>query len=75
MMLTKLFCEIDDFCQRFEPEFYSHLLTLNLKTPLKTRLSLSEIMTNVVHFHQAGYRCFKHYYQRYNGIAQQNFLS
>ena len=65
MSLTELFCNVDDFCKNFEPALKQHLLTFDLKQPPKTKLSMSEIMTIVIHFHQSGYRCFKHYYQRH----------
>lgn len=61
-MLTRVFCEVDDFCQAFEPEFNRMLLTMDLKPSRTSRMSLSEIMTIVIHFHQSGYRCFKHFY-------------
>jgi len=31
----------------------------------RTRLTLSEMMTIIIHFHQSGYRTFKSYYQSY----------
>jgi hypothetical protein len=61
-MLTRVFCEVDDFCQAFEPEFNRMLLTMDLKPSKTSRMSLSEIMTIVIHFHQSNYRCFKHFY-------------
>lgn len=64
-MLTRLFCEIDDFCQVFLPEWNKTLLTSKggyRRHPCG--LSESEIMMILVHYHQAGYRTFKGYYQR-----------
>jgi len=63
MSLTSLFCDIDDFCLFFEPEWKKYLLTQDDKTiPSSSRLSLSEVMTIVVYFHMSAYRDFKHYY-------------
>lgn len=61
--LEVLFCEIDDFCTYFEPQWHSQLLGYGLKTRRRARcLCLSEMMTILVAFHQCHYRNFKHYY-------------
>ena len=63
MDLVELFCDVDDFCQSFEPIWHQHLLKNTGKKRQKPcRLSLSEIMTIIIAFHQSGYRNFKHYY-------------
>ena len=66
MSLVETFCSVDDFCQLFEP----HWEQMQLKSGLcqrrrKSQLSLSEVMTIIIHFHQSGYRTFKSYYQNY----------
>jgi len=64
--LTHMFCDIDDFCKQFEPIFERNLLnTKARKRRRETRLSLSEIMTIIVHFHRSGYRTFKDYYTKH----------
>lgn len=61
--LDALFCQIDDFCQKFEPQWQRRLLMHGLKTRKRERsLCLSEVMTILVAFHQNHYRNFKHYY-------------
>ena len=63
MSIVELFCDVDDFCQEFEPRWDRYLLANGLRQrKRKSRLSLSEVMTIVIHFHQSGYRTFKHYY-------------
>ena len=63
MKLILLFCEIDDFCIGFESQFKSTLISsCSGKRKRKSRLSLSEIMTIIVLFHQSSYRTFKDYY-------------
>lgn len=62
MSIISLFCSIDDFCLLFEPEWHKQLISQNIKPPVCSRLSLSEVMTIVVHFHQSGYRNFKTFY-------------
>lgn len=64
--LTHMFCDIDDFCKQFEPLFEQNLLTTGVrKRRRETRLSLSEIMTIIVHFHRSSYRTFKDYYTKH----------
>lgn len=61
--LTELYCLIDDFCQEFEPELKARLLSDG--KPHRSRkggLSLAELMTLVVLFHQIRYRQFKCFY-------------
>ena len=61
--LEELFCNLDDFCNWFEPQWESHLLSQGLKRRSRRRqLSLSEIMTILISFHRSYYRNFKHYY-------------
>lgn len=63
MSLTEIFCDVDDFCQQFEPHWEQYHLESGLRTRRrKSHLSLSEIMTIVIHFHQSNYRTFKSYY-------------
>jgi hypothetical protein len=72
MNITELFCEIDDFCQEFEPQVKAFNLQGSLligkskssRGP-ESRLSLSEQMTIVILFHQSGYRTFKQFYNMY----------
>ncbi|NJL56463.1 IS982 family transposase [bacterium] len=64
--LEDLFCSVDDFCQRFEPQWQQQLLQTGLQTRKRSRqLCLSEIMTIVIAFHQQGYRTFKDYYTKH----------
>lgn len=64
--LTELFCLVDNFCQVFEPEWNKHLLeTGHKRRDKKTQLSLSEMMTIVILFHQLRFRHFKVFYQDY----------
>lgn len=58
--LKELFCHIDDFCQQFEPKWHGMLLGEGAKHRQRQRsLSLSEIMTILVYFHQQHCRNFK----------------
>ena len=66
MELTTLFCDIDDFCSDFLPEYHRHLLDDGkIKRVRKSTLSQSEVMTIIIEFQRSGYRTFKYYYQRH----------
>ena len=65
MDILSVFCQIDDFCRRFEPAWQHQLLASAGKKRNRTsRLSLSEIMTILVLFHDPHDRTFKHFYLR-----------
>jgi hypothetical protein len=66
MEIVALFCDVDDFCQQFEPRWQQRLLRSGTPQHLReSRLCLSEVMTIVISFHQSGYRTFKDYFLRY----------
>jgi len=61
--LTETFCLIDDFCRQFEPAWHKRMLqTGSKKRQRKSELSLAELMTLVVLFHQLRFRQFKSFY-------------
>lgn len=61
--LTELYCLMDDFCKKFEPELNKKLLSSGSRKRLRaSSLSLAELMTLVVLFHQIRYRQFKAFY-------------
>ena len=58
--LLELFCDVDDFCQKFEMTWKKRLLGNGEKQRERERsLSMSEIMTILIYFHQSHYRNFK----------------
>ena len=66
MSLVELFCDVDDFCQEFEPKWEHFQLGNGLrKRKRKRSLQLSEVMTIIIHFHQSNYRTFKGYYTKH----------
>jgi len=64
--LTELFCDVDDFCQVYVPIWQKQMLSEGeIQRQRERRLSMSEIMTILIHFHQSHYRNFKAYYTGY----------
>jgi transposase len=64
--LTELFCDVDDFCQTFVPNWQKQMLsTGEIQRQRARSLSISEIITILIHFHQSHYRNFKAYYTEY----------
>lgn len=65
MSLLELFCDVDDFCQAFQRQQAAQLPSQVGQAVRQPSLCQSEIMTILIHFHQAGYRTFKTYYTDY----------
>jgi hypothetical protein len=63
MSLLELFVHIDDFCLAFLPHWQQNLISDGSKKRSRNgNLTVSEIMTIIVYFHQSRYRHFKAYY-------------
>ena len=62
MSLLKLFCDVDDFWLCFEPQWKASRLAAGKQRERVGQLCPSEVMTILIHFHQAHYRTFKAYY-------------
>lgn len=61
--LLVLFCDVDDFCKAFLPHWNQQQLADGKKHRQRARsLTISEIMTILIAFHQSHYRDFKAYY-------------
>jgi len=67
-IITRIFCDVHDFCKAYANYWQHKLLTEDGKTieimPMSA-MDLSEIMTIAIYFHLSGYRCFKWYYKRH----------
>jgi len=62
-MLTKIFCEIDDFMREFEEKYKERLIADKMsKVNYNSRLSMSEVMSILVYYHNYGNRTFKDFY-------------
>ena len=61
--LVDLFCDVDDFCICFVPQWQKQLIEDGTrKRQRESRMSLSEIMTIIIGFHMSNQRDFKNYY-------------
>lgn len=66
MSLLELYCAVDDFCKGMEQEQVGRLLGNGYRQRQRSgRLSDSEALTIMIHFHQSQYRTFKAYYQEH----------
>jgi hypothetical protein len=61
MSILELYWDVDEFCQEFVKQQWGPQLGQGKRGP-QTGLSLSEVMTIIIHFHQSHYRTFKAYY-------------
>lgn len=63
MSLEELFCQVDDFCQIFMPQWEATLIDEGVSQKTwQCQMAPSEIMTIMILFHQRHYRNFKHFY-------------
>jgi hypothetical protein len=61
--LLELFVSVDDFCQVFLPFWEQKMMQDGSKKRRRVgEMSVSEIMTILIHFHQSHFRDFKSYY-------------
>ncbi len=75
MSLLELFCAVDDFWKAFEPAWREKQLASGERQRERAgELSASEMMTIVIHFHQARYRDFKTYDTQYVQTALRSGL-
>ncbi len=65
MELTTIFYHTDEFCKFFEKEFGTRVLSDGRGLRQKAgALSLSEVISIAIYYHQSGYKTFKDYYTR-----------
>lgn len=63
LRLEDLYCDVDEFCRLFLPAWHRQRLTSGERTRRRaSRLTLGEIMTILIYFHQSQYRHFKAFY-------------
>lgn len=66
MNILPIFCDVDDFCLIFEPQWHQRLLQSGTTRRNKpSALALSEVMTILILFHCSGYRDLKTFYTQH----------
>jgi hypothetical protein len=63
MNLTELFCNVDDFVQKYKNSEFRQINKYAKRAYFRPfRMSDSEILTICIFYHQSGYRHFKAFY-------------
>jgi len=74
MDLTTLYCSVDDFWMSFKQDWDKHLIDNGkAKRGPKPKLSIPEMMTIVILFHQSNYRTFKYFYEYVGRYLRRDF--
>ena len=65
-IITRIFCDVDDFCKALEAHLRSRLLPTDTRKAWFpcSRMALSEVITVTLLFQLSGYRCFKLFYKQ-----------
>ncbi|WP_299011953.1 IS982 family transposase, partial [uncultured Shewanella sp.] len=64
--LVDIFCDVDDFCTIFIPQWEQQCLTDGTRKRKRSgRMTMSEIMTIIIAFHTSHHRDFKNFYTGY----------
>jgi hypothetical protein len=62
MCLVELYCSVDDFWKSFKQEWNKNLIDSGRpKRGPEPELTIPEMMTIVILYHQSNYRTFKHF--------------
>jgi hypothetical protein len=74
--LVDLFCDVDNFCKVFIPQWRKQLLEDGIrKRQREGQMTTSEIMTIVVSFRMSHYRNFKKHYLGYVSLVYKKCVS
>ena len=72
MTLTRIFYEIDEFCQELKQGILNKKIIEGKENKIirkkESRMYLSEVLTIIILFHLSGYRNFKNYYIKYISV-------
>ena len=62
--ITAIFCDVDDFCDKFEQSWQQvpKLPSIHKEQRIRSRMRVSEVITIVIAFHGSGFRTFKDFY-------------
>jgi hypothetical protein len=68
-----LYVVVDDFCKAYQQHLNAHILPLNRKPTRTPCLTISEIMTIILLFHQSPSKHFKYFYNSYLQLYTSEF--
>ena len=69
-----LYCVVDDYCNAFEATGRSRMIADGERRRKRSsQLSLSEMLTIIIGFHESGYRAFKRYYLERQATHHREF--
>jgi len=71
--VTELFCSIDDFWKDLKNKWEKSLIYSKSSRGPTCSLSMSEIITIMILFHQSNFRCFKYFYLYIKVVLKQEF--
>ena len=73
--LVEAFCEVDDFCQAFQPQWETHQLDGSYKSRgPKPGLADSEILTLLLVLHSSGFKYLKNFYNSPMGEVLRRYF-
>ena len=73
--LVEVFCEVDDFCQAFQPQWQTHQIDRSHKPRgPKPSLAASEIITLLLVLHSSGFKYLKHFYNSPMGEVLRRYF-
>ena len=73
MLITKIYCQLDDFYKSFEKQINSKALPKSNKGR-KSKLTIPEISTILVLFHLSGYQNLKKFYKEHVLLYMKNYF-
>jgi hypothetical protein len=71
--ITELFTYVDDFCKQYALFFNKHILPASRRPTRTPGLTISEIMSIIVLFHQSPAKNFKFFYTSYLQLYRSDF--
>ena len=71
--IIKIFCGVDDFCKGFEKDYERNQISDSKINRRRGNLSLSEVVTIMIIYHQSGMLYFKYFYYQF-AVGKKGFI-
>ena len=73
--LVEVFCEVDDFCKAFQPQWQAHQIAASYKPRgPKSSLADSELLTLLLMLHSSGFKYLKNFYNSPMGEVLRHYF-